>query len=132
MQNNFDKEAALKRLQQIMEGSPYQTKTEFSQALGVSPQVLGNVQNRRNTGRGIPKSILTGLSRLGYNTQWLLYGVGSQRANQTIEQEELQILREEVRLLSKLTLLRQQEKTLGIAQSERPDSSDPEAKVGAT
>jgi len=129
MQNNFDKEAALKRLQQIMEGSPYHTKTEFSQALGVSPQVLGNVQNRKNTGRGIPKSILTGLSRLGYNTQWLLYGVGSQRANLSIEQEELQNLREENKLLKKLLLLREQKKSLGIAESERSDSSDPE--VGA-
>ena len=129
MQNNFDKEAALKRLQQIMEGSPYHTKTEFSQALGVSPQVLGNVQNRKNTGRGIPKSILTGLSRLGYNTQWLLYGVGSQRANLSIEQEELLNLREENKLLKKLLLLKEQKKSLGIAESERSDSADPE--VGA-
>jgi len=114
----LNRENILNRLQELFEMSHYRTKTEFCQAMGISPQVLGNVQNPKNVNRDIPKSILAGLSRLGYNTQWLLYGTGGPRANAKSEQEELRILREQVRALEKLAYLKQEEKSLGVATPE--------------
>ena len=54
----LNRENILNRLQELFEMSHYRTKTEFCQAMGISPQVLGNVQNPKNVNRDIPKSIL--------------------------------------------------------------------------
>lgn len=129
MSSNINRPKVLERLQNLIETSHYRTKTEFCQALGVSPQVLGNVQNPRNENRDIPKSILAGLSRLGYNTQWLLYGTGGPRANYRSEQEELQNLREQVRALEKLAYLKKQESQIGIATPESSQSTHQEKEA---
>lgn len=72
------RETMLQRLAQIIERSRYRTKTEFCEAMGVSPQVLGNLQNPNNS-RGIPKSLMIGLAFHGYNLQWLLWGIGKEQ-----------------------------------------------------
>ena len=97
------------RLNQIIEESPYRSKTEFCQALGVSPQVLGNFQNPNNPERDLPKSILNGLAKLGYNITWLLYGAGAQKAVFKDQQEEIQSLREQVQILESLVVLKEQQ-----------------------
>lgn len=74
------KEKMLQRLAQIIEQSGYLTKTEFCEAMGVSPQVLGNLQNP-NSNRDIPKSLMIGLAYRGYNLQWLLWGIGKEKRN---------------------------------------------------
>lgn len=95
------------RLNQIIEESPYKSKTEFCQALGVSPQVLGNFQNPNNPERDLPKSVLNGLAKLGYNITWLLYGAGAQKAVFKDQQEEIQSLREQVQILERLVVLKE-------------------------
>ena len=97
------------RLNQIIEESPYRSKTEFCQALGVSPQVLGNFQNPNNPERDLPKSVLNGLAKLGYNITWLLYGAGAQKAVFKDQQEEIQSLREQVQILERLVVLKEQQ-----------------------
>ncbi len=76
---NYQRESMLKRLAELIEGSGYRTKTEFCQAMGISPQILGNVQNPKNTNRGVPKSLMLGLAQHGYNLQWLLWGTGEKK-----------------------------------------------------
>jgi len=71
-----NKEKVRQRLCQIIEESPYRTKTEFCQSIGISPQVLGNFLNP-NGNRKLPQSILIPLVSRGYDAQWLLYGLGS-------------------------------------------------------
>lgn len=97
------------RLNQIIAESPYRTKTEFCQALGVTPQVLGNYQNPNNPERELPKSILNGLAKLGYNITWLLYGAGAQKAVFRDQQEEIQSLREQVEILERLVVLKEKQ-----------------------
>lgn len=97
------------RLNQIISESPYRTKTEFCQALGVTPQVLGNYQNPNNPERELPKSILNGLAKLGYNITWLLYGAGAQKAVFKDQQEEIQSLREQVEILERLVVLKEKQ-----------------------
>ena len=72
------RETMLQRLAEIIEESGYPTKTEFCEAMGVTPQVLGNLQNP-NDSRGIPKSLMIGLAFRGYNLQWLLWGIGKEK-----------------------------------------------------
>ena len=67
--------AVKKRLAEIISDSPYRTKTDFCAASGISPQILGNYQNPK-TLREPPKSILKAVAKLGYSTQWLLWGLG--------------------------------------------------------
>ena len=105
--NKDNKELILSRLSQIIEDSPYKTKTEFCEALKISPQVLGNVQNPNNKNRDIPKSILNGLANLGYNVTWLLYGSGSMRPSLLDQQKEIRELKEEIFLLRKLLNLKE-------------------------
>jgi len=76
---NIQREPVLQRLATIIQDSGYRTKTEFCEAMGISPQSLGNVQNPKNTNRGIPKSLMLGLAQHGYNLQWLLWGVGDKK-----------------------------------------------------
>lgn len=97
------------RLSQIISESPYRTKTEFCEAMGVSPQVLGNFQNPNNPERELPKSILNGLAKLGYNITWILYGAGAQKAVFKDQQEEIQSLREQVEILEKLVVLKERQ-----------------------
>jgi len=97
------------RLSQIISESPYRTKTEFCEAMGVSPQVLGNFQNPNNPERELPKSILNGLAKLGYNITWVLYGAGAHKAVFKDQQEEIQSLREQVEILEKLVLLKERQ-----------------------
>jgi transcriptional regulator with XRE-family HTH domain len=105
----YNREKVLLRLEQIIAESPYRTKTEFCQALGVSPQVLGNIQNPNNKDREIPKSILNGLAKLGYNLTWILFGAGDQKAVFKDQQEEIQALRKQISLLEQLVILREQD-----------------------
>jgi hypothetical protein len=110
------------RLNQIIEESPYRSKTEFCQALGVSPQVLGNFQNPNNPERDLPKSVLNGLAKLGYNITWLLYGAGSQKAVFKDQQEEIQSLREQVQILERLVVLKEgQDESRRKRYSERAE-----------
>ena len=95
------------RLCQIIDESPYKTKTEFCEAVGVSPQVLGNYQNPNNPERELPKSLLNGLAKLGYNITWLLYGAGAQKAVFKDQQEEITSLKEQVQILERLVVLRE-------------------------
>ena len=97
------------RLTQMITESPYRTKTEFCQAIGVSPQVLGNFQNPNNPERELPKSILNGLAKLGYNITWVLYGAGAQKAVFKDQQEEIQSLREQVEILERLVVLKEKQ-----------------------
>ena len=69
----------LDRLGQIIVESGYPSKTQFCDAIGISPQVLGNVQNPNNPEREIPRSILEGIAKLGFSNRWLLWGTGSMR-----------------------------------------------------
>jgi hypothetical protein len=107
MGNMINRDKVLMRLQQFIDESPYRTKTEFCQAAGFSPQVLGNIQNPKNKDRDIPKSILQGLARLGCNLTWLLHGAGDSKSNYKDQQEEIQSLRQQVKLLEELLILKE-------------------------
>ena len=102
------------RLMQIYESSPYRTKTAWCEALCISPQVLGNILHP-NCERDIPKSVLAGLARLGYNTQWLLYGIGGMRSTKKLENEEKQLLLERIKHLESLLANTQRLEKLGVS-----------------
>ena len=125
--NKPNKAEVLKRIQKIIEDN-YGTKTEFCRAVGVSPQILGNFQNP-NSDRGMPKSLMIGISKLGWNIQWLLYGIGNPIANQETEQEEIRNLREEIKLLERLVLLKQKRSLSGTKNSNASIHDSKESKA---
>ena len=63
---NIQREPVFQRLATIIQDSGYRTKTEFCEAMGISPQSLGNVQNPKNTNRGISQ-----VPDAGPRTAWL-------------------------------------------------------------
>jgi len=92
----IERKRMVERLNQIRENEGYETKSEFASALGVSAQVLSNAERRKGSG-GFPKSILTGVAMLGYNNQWLLYGIGSMHTEflvQKIKDQKQQLLQQ--------------------------------------
>ena len=72
------------RLEEILDDGKargfWKTKTEFTEVMGISPQVLSNVLSP-TMDREVPKSLIMGLARVNYNITWLLYGTGPYRNN---------------------------------------------------
>ena len=109
--------AVIERLMQIYESSPYHTKTAWCESLGISPQVLGNLLHP-SCERDIPKSVLAGVARQGYNTQWLLYGIGGMRSTKKLENEEKQLLLDRIKHLEGLLANTQKLESLGVSTAE--------------
>ena len=92
----IERKRMVERLNQIRQNEGYETKSEFASALGVSAQVLSNAERRKGSG-GFPKSILLGVAMLGYNNQWLLFGIGSMHTEclvQKIKDQKQQLLQQ--------------------------------------
>ena len=96
------KEKIIERLEQILENGPWRSKTEFCDAVGITPQILSNLFNS-DMNREIPKSVVYGLARLNYNITWFLYGHGPEK-NQTVDTEVLS-LRHKLDTLKKMKSL---------------------------
>jgi hypothetical protein len=109
--------AVIERLMQIYESSPYKTKTAWCESLGISPQILGNLLHPSSE-RDIPKSVLAGVARQGYNTQWLLYGIGGMRSTKKLENEEKQLLLDRIKHLESLLANTQKLEKLGVSTAE--------------
>jgi transcriptional regulator with XRE-family HTH domain len=125
-----NREQVLQRLSQIYEDGPYRTKTEFCDAMGISPQVLGNIQNPKNADRDISKTVLNGIAKLGYNITWLLNGTGSMRSSYVDQQDEIKELKEEIALLKRLLELREAEsKRYGVKRESRISNRTEEDKT---
>jgi hypothetical protein len=90
----------LQRLQVILDSGPWQSKSEFCDSVGITPQILANLFHQ-DSKREIPKSLLVGLARLNFNITWFLFGVGSIK-NFTDPQEEVRELRKQIDILTKL------------------------------
>jgi hypothetical protein len=104
------KEKVIERLEQILEDGPWRSKTEFCEAVGITPQILSNLFNS-DMNREIPKSIVYGLARLNYNITWFLYGHGPMK-NQTVDAEVL-TMRHKLDTLEKMkSLIQEEEKAI--------------------
>lgn len=74
MRPTVNRKLAKSRLKLIVDDY-HGNKGDFSKSLGVSQSVLSQAITYND--RPIPRSILEGLAFLGYNLQWVLFGVGA-------------------------------------------------------